>query len=69
MAIKMAKQNKHYAQAKIETHKDLNCRDYDKNPPQESLAIEIMRLERKLPGLSLAEGERLSLLYEMTKPT
>lgn len=42
-------------------------RDYKKNPPMERIEVEIMRLERKLPNLSLDEGRRLSMLYKETR--
>lgn len=38
-------------------------RDYADNPAAELTEVEIMRLERKLPGLSEDEGKRLKELY------
>lgn len=38
-------------------------------PPLESLEIEMMRLERRLPTLSKEEGERLSCLYVLLNHT
>lgn len=44
-------------------------KDLVANPPLEVLEIEMMRLERKLPVLSEAEGTRLSQLYMLIKVT
>ena len=48
---------------------NLKERNYEVSPPQEAMEIELMRLERKLPNLTVQERERLVELYAIGVPS
>lgn len=49
------------------TMTEVASRDYRKNPPLEVFEVEVMRIENKLPDITVEEGKRLSYLYSLLK--